>query len=428
MSRIALEKIAISTLALFVFAACGEPEEADNQDEEEVDAFHDDCTAGFSADDDYQSAVNEAFIDAEEGAILCFYDGDYSFDAGLSIRASDVQIWGESRDGVRLDFSDDDSGSRGIDVQNADDFVIRSVSVLNSADNGIEVRNATGVTIDDVRVGWEGDPTSSNGDYGLYPVESENVLVENSVVHGASDAGIYLGQSENGIIRHNEVYENVAGIEVENTSYVDVHDNEVYDNTGGILIFNLPDLARAEGDNTRVFDNEVIDNNRDNFSGEDAGIVDLVPAGSATFIVGVQDVEMFGNHIENHDSVSLAAISFDTLTPFLGDYDRDEYYLYAERIDIHSNTVIDSGSNPQDIADQLVDVDPVPAVIWDGVYNDEVDEEDRLNCFSGNVDGDGDPATYAHLAYADEDHENHDQVMELGPQDCEREPLPAVDF
>jgi parallel beta-helix repeat protein len=70
-----------------------------------------------------------------------------------------------------------------------------------------------------VRVEWTNGPDENNGAYGLYPVQSSNVLIEESVVIGASDAGIYVGQSNNIIVRNSRVEFNVAGIEIENSTY-----------------------------------------------------------------------------------------------------------------------------------------------------------------------------------------------------------------
>ena len=287
--------------------------------------------------------------------------------------------------------------------------------------DGIRLQNVTGAVIDDVRVDWRGEPESDNGDYGLYPVESKEVIVENSVVSGAADAGIYLGQSEYGIIRNNEVYENVAGIEVENSTHVVVYDNEVYDNTGGILVFNLPELTRKEGEQTRVFENEVYDNNLPNFAASGA-IVALVPPGSGVLIVAVQDVEIFDNDIRDHDSIGVGTISYETLPE--PSYDDDEYYQYAERIDVHSNTIVNAGEDPDDVASFLTGFDPIPAITWDGVYNDDVEYDDRYNCFVGNVDDDGAPVDFGNFG-AEEGEEDEGPEFDDG---CERDPLPEVEF
>ena len=109
---------------------------------------------------------------------------------------------------------------------------------------------------------WNGPagPKTTNGAYGIYPVKSKNVLIEDSASIGASDAGIYVGQSQNVIVRRNRAEKNVAGIEIENTINADVYENTATGNTGGILVFNMPNLPQP-GQSTRVFNNKSIDNN-----------------------------------------------------------------------------------------------------------------------------------------------------------------------
>src|SRR5690606_32186800 len=149
----------------------------------------------------------------------------------------------------------------------------------DTAGDGLKVEGADGVTIRRVRVTWNGTPGPDNGAYGLYPVQCQNVLIEGSLVEGASDAGIYVGQSDTIVVRDNQVRNNVAGIEIENSSNADVHGNTATGNTGGVLVFNLPGLQVQNGAVTRVFDNTIVENNLDNFAPE-GNIVGLVPRGT----------------------------------------------------------------------------------------------------------------------------------------------------
>jgi parallel beta-helix repeat protein len=75
---------------------------------------------------------------------------------------------------------------------------------------------------------------------------------------GASDAGIYVGQSKHIIVRNSKAYQNVAGIEIENSWYADVYENEAFNNTGGILVFDLPDLIQKEGGYVAFFKNKIV--------------------------------------------------------------------------------------------------------------------------------------------------------------------------
>lgn len=382
-----------------------------------------DCTVTLSATGGAQSdydAVQGAFLEASEGDIICFFDGEYQFEEQLSLQVSNVEIRGESRDGVRLDFSNQDGGASGLDVQDVNRFTIRSLSVLNTAGDGIVVRNSSWVTFDDVAVVWEGGPLTANGAYGLYPVQSEYVIVENSFVSGASDAGIYLGQSVYGIIRNNEVSENVAGIEVENSTFVDVYGNNVHSNTGGILIFNLPNLQRKEGEETRVFENEVRDNNLANFTS--GGIVQFVPRGTGILIIGVQDVEIFDNEVDDHASMAIAIVSYQSI-PL--EYEDPEYYPFAEGIYVHSNTITNSGYSPDGLAAGATDIRPIPDILWDGIFNPGADADEARNCFSNNVGDNDEPASFGNLRAFDSELGPTD---ELGENDCIRESLTPVEF
>ena len=82
--------------------------------------------------------------------------------------------------------------------------------IRNYAGNGVVNHRASRVTYRDLVV-------ENPGLYAIYPVECTNVLVEGCVVSGAKDAGIYVGQSRDIIVRNNEVFHNVAGIEIENS-------------------------------------------------------------------------------------------------------------------------------------------------------------------------------------------------------------------
>ncbi len=418
--------IILALVASLAVVACGDDDEdngdnnqTNNNQVDPVEPFDDDCTTTLQPMEDSEAttdAIDAALLEVQSGDVVCLVDGDYEMTRGVSLTVDDVEIRGESQQGVVLDFSEQSGGSSGIDVENADNFTIRHLSVHNTAGDGIQVRNGDGVHFDGIDVIWDSESDSNNGDYGLYPVMSQNIIIENSYVFGASDAGIYLGQSEDGIIRGNVVEGNVAGLEVENSSRIDVYDNVATDNSAGILIFNLPELERKEGDTVRAFDNQVTDNNRANFSGESAGIISLVPAGSGFLIVGVQDVRVYDNEIIDHKSIGVGAVSFDSLPQ---SYEDDEYNPNAELIDVFDNVIDEAGYDPEALAAQLIDFEPIPHVVWDGVFDDEVDLEDRQNCFSGNVDSDGEPATYGNMAT---------ESMELDDVDCSLDELPAVEL
>ena len=172
-----------------------------------------------------------------------------------------------------------------------------------------------------VETAWETDDQATNGAYGLYPVESSNILIEDSFVKGSADAGIYVGQSSNIVVRNNIAEKNVAGIEIENSNYADVYNNIARGNTGGILVFDLPIGNGKYGSDVRVFDNIIEANNAPNFAAgcTDAqvaadtcfeGGVHIVPPGTGVIVLSTSNVEIYENTITDHKTIGVAITSY----------------------------------------------------------------------------------------------------------------------
>ena len=118
------------------------------------------------------------------------------------------------------------------------------------------------------------------------------MLIEDTVTIGASDAGLYVGQSKDVIVRRNRAEHNVAGIEIENSTRADVYDNIVRHNAGGLLVFDLPDLPKVGGHSTRLYNNQVVENNTRNFA-PPGNIVASVPSGTGVIVMANEKVEIF---------------------------------------------------------------------------------------------------------------------------------------
>ncbi len=209
--------------------------------------------------------MQTALIEAEPGDVLLFHAGTYSFTNTLSLDVAGVTLRGEGEAETILSFAGQTDGAEGLLVT-GDDFTCEDLAVEDTAGDAIKVEGADNVVFRGVRTEWTGEATDENGAYGIYPVQCSDVLIEDSIVRGASDAGIYVGQTMRAVVRGNTVEGNVAGIEIENTNGADVYENTATGNTGGILVFNLPGLQVANGVGTRVYDNQIIENNGDNFA------------------------------------------------------------------------------------------------------------------------------------------------------------------
>jgi parallel beta-helix repeat protein len=174
-----------------------------------------------------------------------------------------------------------------------------------------------------------------------------------------------VGQSSQIIVRNSRAEYNVAGIEIENSTFADVYNNIATNNTGGILVFDLPNLPVQGGKNTRVFNNEITNNNTPNFAPE-GNIVGTVPAGSGLMILANDNIEIFDNDFTDNDSANIMIVSYYiTDRPF----DDPDYDPFPESIFIHDNTFEGGGRNPD--SDPLLALKsamdaPIPDVVWDG--------------------------------------------------------------
>ena len=101
----------------------------------------------------------------------------------------------------------------------ANDFTIEDLAIEDTKGDALKINQSRNVTIRRVRTEWTNGASTENGAYGIYPVQSENILIEGSVAIGASDAGIYVGQSKNIVVRDSRAEYNVAGIEIENSTH-----------------------------------------------------------------------------------------------------------------------------------------------------------------------------------------------------------------
>ena len=311
-----------------------------------------------------QEQVQEALILAKPGDTINLEEGLYQFEDGLSLDIDNVTIIGAGMDKTVLSFADQKSGAQGLLVT-SNGVILKDFAIEDAKGDALKVIGANGIYMVNLRTEWTGGPNSSNGAYGLYPVESKNVLIDGCVAIGASDAGIYVGQSKNIIVRNSRAHYNVAGIEIENSFYADVYDNIASHNTGGILVFDLPDLPQQGGHHVRVFRNKAINNDTDNFAPE-GNIVGEVPRGTGIIIQANSDVEVFDNDISGNGTVNLSIVTYSAETS------DENYYPHPKSIQVHSNRFGNGGFDPdvdKAIAGILYELSEgnMPDIFWDGI-------------------------------------------------------------
>ena len=318
----------------------------------------------ISPSENDHETIQEALILLQPGDSLVLQKGIYKFEDGLSIDVDNVKVIGAGMDKTVLSFADQLSGAQGLLVTSSK-VTLKDFAIEDAKGDALKVIGSDGIYMINLRTEWTGGPKSTNGAYGLYPVESKDVLIDGCVAIGASDAGIYVGQSENIIVRNSRAHYNVAGIEIENSYYADVYDNVASHNTGGILVFDLPDLPQQGGHHVRVFRNQVIDNDTDNFAPE-GNIVGEVPRGTGIIIQANSDVEVFDNDISGNGTVNLSIVTYGAET------EDENYYPHPKSIQVHGNRFGNGGFDPdidKAVASILFELSEgnMPDIFWDGV-------------------------------------------------------------
>lgn len=300
------------------------------------------CTNNrLAAGPDFQKHLQKALIEAKPGSVIVLPPGRHAIDNTLSLTVPGVTLRGAGAAQTILSYQSQKAGAAGLLVT-ANDFTIEDLAIEDTKGDGLKINGAQGVHIRHLRVEWTGGPKEENGAYGIYPVQCQKVLIEDSVVRGASDAGIYVGQSSQIVVQRNRVDQNVAGIEIENSSFADVHDNKASGNTAGILVFNLPDLPVQGGHQVRIFANEVQENNLANFAPK-GNLVAGVPAGTGVMVMSASEIEVFANTIKDHATSNVTIVSYLVTRNPIKD---PKYYPYPEGVYVHGNQIKNGGYRP----------------------------------------------------------------------------------
>jgi parallel beta-helix repeat protein len=219
-----------------------------------------------------------------------------------------------------------------------DYFTITGLRMINYTSNGATVQGTTGAIFRDLI-------TENTGEYGIFPILSTNVLVEHSVTSGVNDTGIYVGQSRDIVVRENEAFGNVSGIEIENSVNALVENNYAHDNTAGILVFILPGKTATEAADTRIVNNRIENNNLANFARPEM-TVSLVPAGSGILILSADTTEVTGNTFAGNKSFAVALVALTDFPGFFGEQTAWDIPVVPENNWVHGNLYTNNGYNP----------------------------------------------------------------------------------
>lgn len=319
--------------------------------------------------------LQKRLIEAKPGDTILIGEGKFDFTDGLSLDVDNVSIKGAGQGKTILSFAGQTGAGEGLLVT-SNGVTLSDFTMQDSKGDGIKSKGANDIVYKDLTVEWTGGPKAENGAYGVYPVESTNVLIDGVTVRGASDAGIYVGQSDNIIVRNSRAEYNVAGIEIENSTHADVYDNVATKNAGGILVFDLPDLPKLGGHSTRVFRNQIVENDTQNFA-PPGNIVANVPTGTGLMLMANKNVHVFENTFDKNKTAHVMVIAYSNA------FTDANYNPLPRDFVIRDNTYGEGGNDPQG---RLAPLAPalggsLPAIVWDGVtkYGEKGDKTEAVN-------------------------------------------------
>lgn len=154
--------ICTAGLAILLTVGCGgEPE----------------ATAPAETDGSYQDTLIAQLLDAQPGDIIDIPEGVFSFDRSLSLTVDGVTIRGKGMDKSVLSFKNQIAGAEGLLVTGSD-FTIEDLAIEDTKGDALKISDAENIIIRRVRTEWTGGPKTENGAYGIYPVQTKNVLME----------------------------------------------------------------------------------------------------------------------------------------------------------------------------------------------------------------------------------------------------------
>ncbi len=333
----------------------------------------------------------EAMVQAAPGDVIQFDCGYFELTSSLQlINTEDIRVKGCGKDKTVLSFKNNNA-PEGILAVNVHGFWVEDLTVLDTGGNGVEMRSVDHGSVTRVRAIWSSgggrsspDPiTASNyaansakrlnvactspavrdpsvpenillggttspdytvsnktGRYGIYPVSSRNILIDESESIGASDAGIYVGQTSTAIIRKSRVAYNVFGFEIENVQSGEYVGNLAECNTGGFLIYDLDGLSQY-GDRTTMHDNISRKNNSYNFTS--GGIVGKVPPGSGMITLAYDRIDIYNNEFRDNNTAGIIHTSYE-LFPSGDRPSENRIDWYTEGLHIWSNKFYNNGN------------------------------------------------------------------------------------
>jgi parallel beta-helix repeat protein len=304
-----------------------------------------------------QDAVNAIAPGGTVYVMPGVYQETHGGTAAVTVSKDGVRLIGASKrkkDGPKVVLQAYPGQRDGIVVQPAvantriDGFLLRGFTIQGFPNNGVVTRY-----LDNFRI--ERNESIGNLENGIWPTLSANGLVKKNVAYGSEDSALWVEASENVRVVGNELYDSPTGLEITVSNNIIATKNNVHDNTTGVGLYHpsaagLPPLQPLERNGFwTITNNWIHDNNAPN-SAPPGSMSANLPPGGGILLLGVHDITVQGNRVENNDfygtslidyCVAVAGTSSDcTLHPPQVTATEPDSNTYV------SNTFVNNGTNP----------------------------------------------------------------------------------
>jgi len=186
-----------------------------------------------------------------------------------------------------------------------DGIKIKGFTVEGFQNNGIWLRHVNNFKI-------EGNESIGNLENGIWPTLSANGQVKKNVSYGSEDSALWVEASENVRVIGNNLSASPTGLEITVSKNILAKKNDVHDNTVGIGLYhpNAAGLPPLGGDGFwQIVSNHVHDNNAPNTAPGGSMSAGL-PPGAGILLLGVDNVTIAGNQIENNGFLGLGVVDW----------------------------------------------------------------------------------------------------------------------
>jgi parallel beta-helix repeat protein len=301
-----------------------------------------------------QAQADAAFLAAKAKDQIQFSRGRFELTSALNSAAAQVTVRGAGADRTILSFTGQTAPGDCVTLSGGQ-IVLREFAVENCKGDAIKAKGGDQVTLLALRAEWTGaKPPKASG---VATSAAKNVLIENVIVRGAPYAGIRVSEGANAVVRDSVVADSTIGIAIENTTGADVFKNSVTHNAAGIAVNDLPGAAQAGGRWTRVFDNQIIANDRAPAS----PVPGLVLGGVGVLLTATSDVAITENEFADNSGANVV------IAAYRAGITDTKFNALARNVSIRKNRFGRTGFAPQGDLDALVKAGgKLGDIVWDG--------------------------------------------------------------